>query len=268
MSQGNGRLADKVAIVTGAGDRGRLTGIGYATAILFAREGAKVLLADMDIAHAEKTLAVIQEEGGKASVFQADVTVETQCQAMVNAAVERYGALHILVNNVGTGGSGKVTQVEEVEWHRSLDINLMSAVLTSKYAVPAMTEAGSGSIIHVSSIDGMRAGNSPNIPYGAAKGGLIAITRQMAVHHGREGIRVNCLAPGHVNASFVTHVSEEARDLRRRAGPLGTEGTAWDVAWPAVFLASDEARWVSGVVLNVDAGLFAATPLSMLGHLR
>lgn len=267
MPKGNGRLAHKVAIVTGAGDRGQVTGIGHAIAVLFAREGAQVLLVDMDQKNAEKTLAVIEEEGGTASLFQTDVTVDANCQSMIDAATTRYGALHILVNNVGGYGRGKVTEVDDEIWYRALDTNLKSAVFASKYAVPAIAQAGGGAIIHISSIDGMRAGFSPNVSYGAAKGGLIALTKQMAVHHGRQGIRVNCLAPGHVYASFVSQIPERTRDLRRRAGPLGTEGTAWDVAWPAVFLASDEARWISGVVLPVDAGLFAATPLSVLDHL-
>lgn len=241
MSQ-DGRLSDKVAIVTGAGDRGQVMGIGYAIAILFAREGAKVLLADMDLNNAEKTLTVIESEGGEASIFEVNVTEEEACRAMGDAAVERYGELDILVNNVGTGGAGMVTEVEEDIWNRSLDINLKSAVLCSKYAVPAMVQSGGGSIIHISSIDGIRSGSSRNVPYAAAKGGLISLTKCMAVHHGRDGIRTNCIAPGHVHASFVTRVSERQRDLRCRAGPLGVEGNAWDVAWPAVFLASDEGK--------------------------
>ncbi|MEM7342873.1 MAG: SDR family oxidoreductase, partial [Chloroflexota bacterium] len=136
-------------------------------------------------------------------------------------------------------------------------------------AVPAIADAGGGSIINVSSIDGLRAGNTHNIPYAVAKGGLVTLTKLMAVHHGREGIRVNCIAPGHLHASFAAHlVSEEKRELRRKAGPLGTEGDAWDVAWAAVFLSSDEARWISGVVLPVDAGLLAATPLAVWDNLN
>ena len=264
----NKRLQDKVAIVTGAGTRGPMPGTGQATAILFARQGAKVLLVDLEIERAQETQAAIEAEGGQASVFQADVTQEENCRAMVETCLERYGALHILFNNVGAGGPGMVTQVEEAVWNRALDVNLKSAVLACKYAVPKMADSGGGSIINVSSIDGLRAGMSPNIPYAVAKGGLISLTKAMAVHHGRENIRVNCLAPGHLHAPFVAHISEEQRELRRKAGPLGIEGDAWDVAWAAVFLASDESRWISGVVLPIDAGLLAATPLSVLNHLR
>ena len=143
-------------------------------------------------------------------------------------------------------------------------------VFTSKYAVPKMIESGGGSIINMSSIVGVRSGGRrATIPYAASKGGIISITESMAVDLGRDNIRVNCIAPGHIYTPMVGGtMSEEARDLRRRAGPLGTEGNAWDVAWAALFLASEEARWISGVVLPVDAGLLATTPLSMLPHLR
>jgi NAD(P)-dependent dehydrogenase (short-subunit alcohol dehydrogenase family) len=261
------RLQGKIAIVTGAGTRGPMVGTGQATAILFARQGANVLLVDLERERAEETQAAIAAEGA-ASVFQANVAQEADCRALVAACVERYGALHILFNNVGVAGHGKVTEVEEAIWQRALDVNLKSSVLTSKYAIPPMTQAGGGSIIHVSSIDGLRAGMIPNIPYAVAKGGLITLTRAMAVQHGRQGIRVNCIAPGPLYAPFVATLSDEAREFRRKAVPLGTEGTAWDVAWAAVFLASDEARWVSGVVLPVDAGLLAATPLSVWESLQ
>lgn len=262
------RLHNKVAIVTGAGTRGPMVGVGQATAILFARHGASVLLVDLDGSRAEETRAAIVAEGGQAAVFQADVTQEAQCQAMVAACREYFGGLHILFNNVGIAGSGKVTEVTEEVWTRALDVNLKAAVLTSKYAVPAMAEEDGGSIIHVSSIDGLRAGMTPNIPYAVAKGGLITLTKAMAVHHGRQGIRVNCIAPGHLYAPFVASISPEARELRRKAGPLGTEGDAWDVAWAAVFLASDEARWISGAVLPVDGGILAATPLAVMEYLQ
>lgn len=261
------RLQGKSAIVTGAGTRGPMIGTGQATALLFARQGANVLLVDLDAERAQETQATIAAEGGQASVFQANVTKEADCCALVDACVERYGGLHILFNNVGVAGHGKVTEVEEAVWQRALDANLKSAVLTSKYAVPKIAASGGGSIIHVSSIDGMRAGMVTNVPYSVAKGGLITLTKAMAVHHGREGIRVNCIAPGHLYAPFAAEITPETRALRRKAGPLGTEGTAWDVAWAAVFLASDEARWISGVVLPIDAGLLAATPLSVLDNL-
>ena len=261
------RLKNKIAIVSGAGTRGSLAGTGNATAILFARQGAKVLLVDRDLERAEITRAAITEAGGTASVFQADVSQEADCRAMVAACQERYGGLDILFNNVGTYGSGMVTEVEEAELDRALDINLKTVILSCKQAIPLMIESGGGSIVNVASIDGLRAGFSRNVPYAVAKGGVVQLTRVTAVHHGRDNIRVNCIAPGHIHGAFVRHLDEETRERRRKAGPLGTEGDAWDVAWAAVFLASDESRWISGVVLPIDAGLLAATPLAVIDNL-
>ena len=270
LQSGRLRLEGKVAIVTGAGSSGPGFGTGKATSILFAREGARVLLVDRVAQAAEETLATIREEGGEASVFEADVTSAEDCEAMAAAAVDRYGALHVLFNNVGIGGPGSPAEVEEEVWDRVLDVNLKSMMLGTKYAVPKMIQAGSGSIINISSIVGLRAGGSgSSIPYAASKAGIIGMTASMAVNLGRDNIRVNCIAPGHLYTPMVArNMTDEMRDLRRRAGPLGTEGTAWDIAWTNVFLASDESRWISGVTLPIDAGLLATTPLSMLPHLR
>lgn len=265
------RLADKVAIVTGAGATGSgdFVGIGQAISILFARNGAKVLLVDRNQANAETTLATIKEEGGEASVFVGDVTSNQDCQGMAQAALSRYGKLNVLINNVGISGPGSVTDVDEEFWDTVINVNLKSVMLTSKHAIPQMIEAGGGSIVNLSSIVGLRAGSGrPSHPYAASKGGIIGLSNSMAVHYGRNNIRVNCIAPGHVRSPMVArHSTEEMLDLRRRAGPLGTEGTGWDVAWAAQFLASDEARWISGVTLPVDAGLLAATPLAMYPYL-
>ncbi len=270
MNQGRLRLEGKVAIVTGAGSSRPGVGTGKASSMLFAREGAKVLLVDRGARQAEETLATIREEGGQASVFEADITRAEDCRAAVDAAVERYGSLHILLNNVGIRGRGNVVNVTEEDWDRVLDVNLKSMMLTSKYAIPRMVEAGGGSIINVSSVSALRAaGAEPGIQYAASKGGVISLTTAMAVHHGRDNIRVNCIAPGHIYTPMVSaSITDETRDLRRRAAPLGTEGTGWDIGWAALFLASDEARWISGVVLPVDAGLLATTPMAMLEHLR
>ena len=274
MQERRPRLEGKVAIVTGAGSSGPGVGTGRAASVLFAREGARVLLADLDAARAEETLGLIEGEGGEASVFEGDVSRADDCQAMVEAAGQRYGGLDILFNNVAVLGSGTVVNVEEQEWDRVMNINLKRMMLTSKYAVPRMSESGGGSIINVSSVEAVRSSFGPALPYGSilpysvSKGGVVTLTTCMAVQHGRDNIRVNCIVPGFIYTPMVApHVSEEMRDLRSRAAPLGTEGTAWDVAWAAVFLASDEARWVSGVVLPVDAGLIATTPLAMLPYL-
>ena len=264
------RLENKVAIVTGAGTRGEIAGTGQAAAILMAKEGAKVLLSDIDIDRAEETLNSIEKEGGIGKIFIGDVTSEKDCEAMIKESVKQFGKLDILFNNVGGPGGGMVTEIEEEDWHRSIDLNMKSAVMGSKYAIPAMDKSGGGSIINVSSIDGTQAGSTRNVPYSISKAAISHLSRIMAVHHGRQNIRVNCVAPGHVYGAFPNRfkkMEENWRELRKKAGPLGTEGTAWDVGWAVVYLASDEAKWVTGVVLPVDAGVQAASPLSMLGDI-
>ena len=261
------RLEGKVAMVVGAGSRGEPAGTGYAASLLFARHGAQVMLVDKDRERAEATQRQIEAEGGSAIVWQADVTTDAACRSMLEACREHYGTLHILFNNVATYGIGMVTEIDEDELDDVLDINLKSVLFTCKYAVPLMKASGGGSIINISSIDGLRAGFARNVPYAVTKAGLAQLTRVMAVHHGSDLIRVNCLAPGHIHGAFVRHIDEQTRELRRKVAPLGIEGTAWDVAWAALFLASDEARWISGVVIPIDAGLLAATPLSVIDNL-
>ena len=263
----NQRLKDKVAIVVGAGSRGEPAGTGYATAMLFAQEGASVLLVDNDRDRAEVTQEEITRSGGVASIFVADVTSESACETMIDACRDRYGSLHILFNNVATYGGGMVTEVTEAELDAVFAINLKSMMFACKHAVPIMKAGGGGSIINIASIDALRAGFSRNVPYAVTKAGAVQLSRVMAVHHGRDNIRVNCLAPGHIHGAFVRHLDEHTQTLRRKASPLGSEGNAWDVAWAALFLASDEARWISGVVLPIDAGLLAATPLSVLDNI-
>ena len=270
MALGN-RLEDKVAIVTGAGTRGEIAGIGQATSILMAKEGAKVLLCDIDKDRVAATQSAIEKEGGIGKIFIGDVTSEKDCETMINESIKQFGKLDILFNNVGGSGTGMVTEIDEADWQRSIDLNLKSAVMGSKYAIPAMEKSGGGSIINVSSIDGTQAGSTRNVPYSISKAAISHLSRIMAVHHGRQNIRVNCVAPGHVYGPFANRfkkMDEGWRNLRKKAGPLGTEGTAWDVAWAVVYLASDEAKWVTGVVLPVDAGVQAASPLSMWDDLN
>ena len=266
------RLSDKVAVVTGAGATGSgdFVGIGQAISILFARQGAKVLLVDREERNAETTLAMIREEGGEASIFAGDVTSDEDMRDMAEAARSRYGNINVLINNVGISGPGSVTDLDVDFWDTVMDVNLKSVMLCSRYSIPQMIEAGGGSIVNLSSIVGLRAGGGrPSHPYAASKGGIIGLSNSMAVHYGRDNVRVNCIAPGHVHSPMVArHASEEMLELRRKAGPLGFEGTPWDVAYAALFLASDEARWVSGVTLPVDAGLLAATPLAMFPYIR
>ncbi len=256
-----GRLAGKVAIVTGAGSSGPGIGNGKAASVLFAREGAKVLVVDQVRERAEETLAMILEEGGEASVFEADVTRADDCHRMVEASVERYGRLDVVDNNVGISRRGSVLEVSEEDWDHVMMVNVKSIVLTSRYAIPRMIETGGGSIINISSIAGLRAHSST--PYTTSKAAVIGLTMSMAADHGKDNIRVNCIAPGLVYTPMVApRMDDGLREIRREASPLGTEGTAWDIAAGALYLASDDARWVSGVVLPVDGGLLSLSPVT------
>jgi NAD(P)-dependent dehydrogenase (short-subunit alcohol dehydrogenase family) len=256
-----GRLAGKVAIVTGAGSSGEGIGNGKATAVLFAREGARVLAADMVLERAQETVDMIRAEGGEASAFAADVTKGADAKAMVDEAVRLYGRLDILDNNVGISTRADVTEVTEEQWDHIMAVNVKSIMLCSKYAVPQMVQAGGGSIITISSIAGLRANSST--PYTTSKAAVIGITRSMAGDHGPQGIRVNCIVPGLLYTPMVApRMDADLREVRREAAPLHTEGTGWDVAWAAVFLASDEARWITGVALPVDAGLLVTSPVT------
>jgi NAD(P)-dependent dehydrogenase (short-subunit alcohol dehydrogenase family) len=188
-------------------------------------------------------------------VFAADVTRSGDCRGMVEEAVRRWGRLDILDNNVGIGGRATVVEVEEGDWDHMMRVNVTSMMLASKHAIPAMAKGGGGAIVNISSISALRPRGLT--PYTVSKGAVIALTRAMAVDHAAQGIRVNCIAPGPVYTPMVyaAGMSPELRDQRRRASPLGIEGTGWDIAHAALFLASDEARYVTGVVLPVDGGV-------------
>lgn len=273
MVERAGRLEGKSAIVTGAGSTpGPGIGTGKATAVVFAREGASVLLVDLYPERAAETKAMIEAEGGKAEVFGADVTKAEQCAAMVDAALGAFGGVDILVNNIGLASLGTVVDTTEEAWDRALDVNLRTAFLASKYTVPVMAERGAGSIVNIASISALRGDGT--VAYSAAKGGLIAMTIDMAYSHGRQGIRVNAIAPGHITTPMVLSVSapgpraDYMNTLRSEAGLLGTPGTGWDVGWAAAFLASDEARWITATVLPVESGVLSVTPLMMAPYLR
>jgi len=268
-----GRVEGKVAIVTGAGSTpGPGVGTGKATAVVLAREGARVLLVDLHGERAEETKEMVLAEGGTVEVFVADVTKAAECESMVRAALDRFDTLDILVNNIGLASLGTVVDTTEEAWDRALDVNLRTAFLASKYAVPVMAEKGAGSIVNISSISAVRGDGT--LAYSAAKGGLLAMTVDMAYSHGRQGIRVNAIAPGHITTPMVLSVSapgpmaEYMNTLRAEAGLLGTPGTGWDVGWAATFLASDEARWITGAVLPVESGVLSVTPLMMASYLR
>ena len=252
-----GRLKDKVAIVTGAGSRGPGIGNGKATAILFAREGAKVLCVDADEARARETVDLIEKENGTAEAFAADVTSAADCKAMVAQAVKTWGGLDILHNNVGVESRLDLMETTEQEWDRVMAIDLKSMLLTTQAAVPAIEKRGAGAITCVSSIAAF-VGHG-RTAYAAAKAGVIGFVTSVAVQLGPKGIRVNGIAPGQVWTPMVERLGPAARERRKNASPLGTEGSGWDVGWGAVYLASDEARWVTGHILVIDAGLTATT---------
>jgi NAD(P)-dependent dehydrogenase (short-subunit alcohol dehydrogenase family) len=252
----SGRLAGKVAIVAGAGSRGPGLGNGKAAAILFAREGAAVLCVDAQRDRAEETVGLIKAEGGTATAFAADVTRAADCRAMVAAAVAAYGGLHVLHNNVGIESRKNVLETTEEDWDRVMAVDLKSMLLATQAAIPAMTERG-GSIICVSSVAAMR--GHGRTAYAAAKAGVIGFMRSVAAQVGRQGIRVNAIAPGMVWTPMVEDLGPDLRERRRKASPLGTEGTGWDVGWAAVFLASDESRWITGQTLVVDGGVTLTT---------
>jgi NAD(P)-dependent dehydrogenase (short-subunit alcohol dehydrogenase family) len=260
------RLAGKVAIVTGAGSQGTGVGTGKAIAYTFAREGAKVCLVDREPERAEETRAMILDAGGEAFVCAADVTSSLDCKRIVDSTVERYGQLDILINNVGLGaGGGRLESLDEELWDRLIDINLKSAVLMCKYAVPHLIQKR-GSITNIASSAGLRAHGTA--AYGPSKAALIALSRELAVMYGRDGVRANTVAPGHIFTPMVEQfVSGPARTLRRDIAPLGIEGNAWDVASATLFLASEEARFISGVCLSVDGGVNEVAALAAIERL-
>ena len=253
------RLKGKVAIVTGAAPQAQGVGNGSAVATLFAREGAKVLLVNRSAARAAALAREIESEGGECSVIAADVTKSGDVKRMVEAAIRHHGRIDILHNNVGGNrGGGRVVDMDEDAWHANLASNLDTAMLCCKYVIPHMIKSGGGSIINVSSLAGMIGlfdRTTSLVAYSTAKAGLSGLTRALAADHAADGIRVNCIVVGMVETPLiVAQQGAEVLEKRRRAIPLQTAGTGWDVAWAAVYLASDESRWVTGLDLPIDGG--------------
>jgi NAD(P)-dependent dehydrogenase (short-subunit alcohol dehydrogenase family) len=252
------RLAGKVCVVTGAGSRGPGIGNGRAMAIVFARQGAHVVLVDRRLGRADETIAAFSaDEKARSSVVEADVSIGDDCRRIVAGTVQAFGRLDVLVNNVGiVGPPGNVVDVDMEEWDRAMKVNLGSMALMAKHAIPIMASQGAGSIVNISSTAGL-IGGFPSIFYPVSKGAIVPLTRMMAQQHGSQGIRVNCVAPGLVYTPMVAAggMSAETREQRRLAATLTAEGDAWDVAYAALYLAGDESRWVTGVVIPVDGGL-------------
>jgi NAD(P)-dependent dehydrogenase (short-subunit alcohol dehydrogenase family) len=259
------RLANKTAIVVGAGQtEGTTIGNGRATALLFAREGARVLLVDRDRDSVEETRDLIEHEtSGVASTFVADIVDEDECRAIVAHAREQFGGrIDVLHNNVGIGnGDAGPTSLDAHAWDRIMDTNLKAMWLTCKHVVPAMREQQGGAIVNISSIAAV-AGVGNLSAYKISKAGVNALTQALAVTNARFGIRVNGIMPGLMDTPMAVDAIARARnvsretvaDARARTVPLGHQGTAWDVAHAALFLASDDAAFITGVVLPVDGG--------------
>lgn len=257
------RLKDKVAIVVGAGQTpGETIGNGRATSILFAREGARVVLVDRDKKSAVETQALIEAEGGTCFTFQADVTRQDDCDGFVRAAVETYGRVDVLHNNVGIGGGDdEILSLSEESWDRIMSVNLKGMFLSSRSVLPLMREQRSGSIINISSIAAICSANI--VAYKTSKAGVNALTHQIALENAKYNIRANAIMPGLMNTPMAIEGISKSRGvpreelIRQRDArvPLGGKmGTAWDVAYAALFLASDEAKFITAVMLPVDGG--------------
>ncbi|MBC9177005.1 glucose 1-dehydrogenase [Roseomonas ludipueritiae] len=258
-------LEGKVAIVTGAGSQAEGIGNGRASAILLAEAGARVVLVDRERSWAGRTAEMIAAEGGESLVVQADVTRPGECRAIVDAAVTRFGRVDVLVNNVGIGGArGTAVETDLEEWNHGLLVNVTSMMLMAKFSIPEMVRQGGGAIVNIASVAGLR-GGTPNLLYPTSKGAVVNMTRAMAVHHARDGIRVNCVCPGmlHTPMVYAGGMTEEMREARRNRSLLRTEGSGWDCGAAVLYLASGHARWVTGVILPVDAGATATTSLDL-----
>lgn len=255
------RLADKVAIITGAG-----SGIGRATARIFAREGAKVVVAEVRDEPGRETVQLIQTDGGTATFIHTDVTRASEVKQLVETTVEVYGRLDILVNNAAASRSRPVTELSEEDWDYTLDACLKSIYLGAKYAIPAMLRNGRGAIVNVSSVNGLIS-NPSFSAYSAAKAGVLGLTRNLAIDYGLQGIRVNAICPGFIaNDLMEERLAED--DLEKWAvtetQPVGRYGKPEDVAWAAVYLASDEAGYVTGATIIVDGGLTIQSPEALV----
>ena len=269
------RVKGKVALVAGAGSIEPGWGNGKAAAVLYAREGAKVFAVDYRLEAAEETRAIIEAEGGACATFAADVTSEADVKAMVDTCVDTFGRIDILHNNVGGQGPGRwVLDIERDDWDAVLARNVTSVLLTCKAVIPIMVRQGGGAIVNISSIASMRHVNVPTASYSAAKGAVNQLTQNLALQYADKHIRANCVLPGYIDTPFTRRLvagkpsyeykgytsAEEYRRPRDGIVPLGRGGTAWDVAQAALFLASDDADYITGVMLPVDGGVTATCP--------
>ena len=257
------RLKDKVAIVVGAGQTpGDTIGNGRATAILYAREGARVLLVDNNFESVQETQRLIEAEGGTCSAVKADFTNQQDCESFVRAAKQTYGRVDVLHNNVGIGGANdEILSLPEESWDRIMTVNLKGMFLSCRSVLPVMREQKSGAIINISSIAAVC--STGIVAYKTSKAGVNALTHQIALENAKYNIRANAIMPGLMNTPMAIEGISRARGIpkedliqtRDASVPLGGKmGTAWDVAYAALFLASDEAKFITGIILPVDGG--------------
>lgn len=257
------RVKDKVAIVTGAGSIGPGWGNGKAAAVLYAREGAKVLAVDRNRDAADETCGIIREEGGECLAYEADVTDSEAVKLLVAECVSVFGRIDILHNNVGIPEVGGPEEIDEETWDRQFAVNVKSMYLTSRNCLPQMVKQGSGAIVNISSIGSIRYFGYPCVSYSASKGAVNQLTQQIAVQYADRGVRANCVLPGLMHTPQIEHYVRSGYDgdveemLRQRDQlvPMKRMGDAWDVAHAALFLASDEAKYITGVELVVDGGI-------------
>jgi NAD(P)-dependent dehydrogenase (short-subunit alcohol dehydrogenase family) len=258
------RLKDKVAIVTGAGSSGPGWGNGKAIATLYAREGAKVFAVDIRPEAASETVGIIQGEGGEAVSFAADVSKSAEVEALVERCREIFGRVDIVHNNVGVLAVGGPEELSEDVWDRHMAINVKGVFLTCKFALPIMVQQRKGAIVNTSSIASIRYTGYPSVVYNASKGAVNQLTQNIAVQYAAKGIRANCVLPGLMNTPMIREPLKDAYGsggvdemVRRRDAqvPMGKMGDAWDVAYASLFLASDEAKYITGALLVVDGGL-------------
>lgn len=257
------RLKNKVAVVSGAGSSGPGWGNGKATAVLFAREGAKIFAVDMSIAAVEETRAIIAKEGGDCTIFQADVSKSAPVEAMVEQCLKTYGRIDILQNNVGITVVGGPSEISEETWDQVQAVNLKSMFLTCKFVLPQMEKQGGGAIVNISSIAGIRYLGVPYLTYSTTKAAILQLTQSIAVQYAEKNIRANCILPGLIATPMIVAFSKKARpgdwekmmEARRQQVPMKKMGDAWDVAYASVFLVSDEAKYITGTQIVIDGGL-------------
>jgi NAD(P)-dependent dehydrogenase (short-subunit alcohol dehydrogenase family) len=261
------QLDGKVALITGCGTLEQGWGNGKAISVLLARQGAKVFGVDLHLEAAQLTRQIIEDEGGTAHVMRCDVTDSADVKRMVDACMEKFGRIDILINNVGRSEPGGPVEMSEDTWHEQLDVNVTSAFLTCKHVLPIMEKQGNGSVVSISSVAGYRYIGKPQVGYAAAKAALMQFTKTTAVIYAQRGVRLNCVAPGLMFTPLVERLANKYAKgdfegfvaHRHQQVPMGKMGDAWDVANAVLFLASDEARYITAQTIVVDGGIISAT---------